>query len=69
MDKEEYFKVLEEVCCTDLETLVSERDWTIQSYIAQNSKAETGISLNSEIKDSEESKVSKIEMNLMKHYE
>lgn len=71
MDKDEYFKILEDICCTDLSTYVLERDWATQSILTQTSKRELTDSVNKEInvKENDDFRMNKLEMNVMKYYE
>jgi hypothetical protein len=40
MDKDEFFKIFEEECCYNIDNFFMDLDWTLQSSIAHNSKAE-----------------------------
>lgn len=38
MDKDEFFKILEEECCYNINNFFMDLDWALQSSIAHNSK-------------------------------
>ena len=70
MDKDEYFKILEDVCLFNLRHSVSDSDWIAQNSLSYNQKrADKDILYDLGDNKNEENKTNRIEMNAMKYYE
>jgi hypothetical protein len=67
MDKDEYFKLLEEVCAYNIINPFKERDWYTQTLLSSVHKP---VEMSSEDwSEEEKSKESKVEKNLLKFFE
>ena len=67
MDKDEYFRILEETSCYNLENFVFDREWTNISGLSHVNKKEVGINdPSSTIKETNKNK--NFEKNVLKHF-
>lgn len=77
MDKDEYFKIIEEECCYNINNFFLDMDWALQSSIAHNSKVEEYEKQkrieqdykNHEVNSFHFSKKANLHYNLIKPYE
>lgn len=73
MDKDEYFKILEDVCIYNTESYLNDEEWTLQSGLALVNKKEekefTNLHELNPNDDNESKKESRMELNAMKYYE
>jgi hypothetical protein len=71
MDKDEYFKILEETCSYNFQNYYNDPEWERQTTLSQIPKRETStdFTLKTAFETSEHSKRDKIELNTMKYYE
>jgi len=70
MDKDEYFKILEDVCLFNYRHSVSDSEWIAQNSLSYNQRRVEKDILNDLVnKKNEENKTNRIEMNAMKYYE
>jgi hypothetical protein len=67
MDKDEYFKLLEEVCAYNLIDPFKDKNWYSQTLLSNVQKSGEIFSENSSEQD--KSKESKVERNLIKYFE
>jgi hypothetical protein len=70
MDKDDYFKILEDVCLFNLRHFGTDSEWITQNSLSYNQRrVEKDILSDLVNNKNEENKINRIEMNAMKYYE